>query len=105
VGAEPEFKKALELNPSDTEAHHMYAHLLSGLYRFDKAIVKMKRALEHRPLSVNFNFCFGIILFSARRYDEAIKQFQISIKIDSNFSLHHYWLGRAYLEKRTFKHA
>jgi len=105
VGAEPEFKKALELNPSDAEAHHMYAHLLSGLYRFDEAIVKMKRALELEPLSVNFNCCFGIILFSARRYDEAIKQFQISIETDPNFSLHHYWLGRVYLEKRMFKQA
>ena len=65
----------------------------------------MKRALEHELLSVNFNCCFGIILFSACRYDEAIKQFQISIKIDSNFSLHQYWLGRVYLEKRMFKQA
>jgi serine/threonine protein kinase/Tfp pilus assembly protein PilF len=105
IGAEPEYKKALELNPSDAEANHMYAHLLTGLLRFDEAKIKMKLALELEPLSVNFNSCFGNILFQARRYDEAMKQFQLSIEINPDFSLHHYWLGRVYIEKKRYRQA
>ncbi len=104
-GAEQEYKKALKLNPSDAEAHHMYSHLLSGLGRFDEALFEMRRALALEPLSVNFNNCLGIIFFTARRYDEAIEQFRVSIELDPSFSLQHYWLGRAYLEKRMNKQA
>ncbi|MFC2142725.1 protein kinase [Acidobacteriota bacterium] len=103
--AEEEYIEALQLNPSDAEAHHMYAHLLSGFGRHDEAIVMMGEALVLEPLSVNHHNCKGIILFAARRYDEAIDQFETSIDIDPSFSLHHYWLGRVYVEKMKYEKA
>ena len=98
-GAEAEFKKALELSPSDVEAHHMYAHCMEGLGRFDEALAEMKRALELEPLSVILNTCLGHIFCLARRSDEAIDQLKKSIEMDPTFPLHYYWLGRAYLQK------
>ncbi len=98
-GAERDYRRALELNPSDAEAHHMYAHLLEGLGRFDEAFREMDLALELEPLSINLNSCIGQILFAARRFDEAIDQLQKTIEMDPNLSLSYLWLGRAYLQK------
>lgn len=102
-GAEAEFKKALELSPSDVEAHHMYAHYMEGLGRFDEALAEMKKALELEPLSVILNTCLGHILCLARRSDEAIDQFNKSIEMDPSFPLLYYWLGKAYLQKGMVK--
>jgi TolB-like protein/Tfp pilus assembly protein PilF len=104
-GAEWEYKRALELNPSDGEAHHMYAHLLEGLGRFNESFGVMRRALELEPLSINLNMCRGHILFMARKYDEAIVQIKKTTEMDPSFPLLYYWLGRAYLEKGMLEQA
>jgi serine/threonine protein kinase len=105
AGAEREFKRALELGPSNVEAHHMYAHLLEGIARFNEAFTEMRRALELEPLSINLNSCMGQILFIARRYDEAMHELQKTIEMDPSFSLPYYWLGRVYLEKAMHEEA
>ncbi|MCK4933011.1 MAG: protein kinase, partial [Candidatus Aminicenantes bacterium] len=74
--AEKEYKKAIQLSPSDVEARHMYAHLLESSGRFEEAIAEMGKALELEPLSIILNHCMGNILFFSGDCDGAIDLFQ-----------------------------
>ncbi|HEY8133640.1 MAG TPA: protein kinase, partial [Thermoanaerobaculia bacterium] len=58
-GAEQEFKKAIELNPSSAVAHHWYAHLLLTLDRIDESVVESEKAAELDPLNVTWASCVG----------------------------------------------
>ncbi len=98
VEAEKEYKKAIQLNPSDVEARHMYAHLLESSGRFDEAIAEMGKALTLEPLQINLNHCMGNILLFSGDYDGAIDLFQKTIEMDPGFPLQYFWLGRAYLQ-------
>src|SRR5260370_37092710 len=51
-GAEREFKRALELDPSDAQIHNDYGVFLMDMGRFDKAIKERQRAHELNPLRV-----------------------------------------------------
>jgi len=51
AGAEREFKRAIELNPSYSVAHVLYAHYLTAVGRPDESVAEAKRALEQDPLS------------------------------------------------------
>ncbi len=105
AGAEQEFRRALDLNPSGAEAHHQYSHLLAQLGRFDQALEEMKHALELEPLSLNINACLGQVLVLARKYDEAIEQLQKTIEMNPDYYDGHGWLGIAYLLKGMYDEA
>src|SRR5260370_10217597 len=45
-GAEKEFKRAIELNPSSVEAHHAYSHYLSHMVRTEKSLNNSNRFLH-----------------------------------------------------------
>jgi TolB-like protein/DNA-binding SARP family transcriptional activator len=51
VGAEREFRRAIELGPSNARAHYWYSVLLVALGRGDEALRESERALELDPFS------------------------------------------------------
>ena len=51
AGSEREFKRALELDPNNINAHQWYALLLITLGRKDEALAEIERARELAPLS------------------------------------------------------
>jgi TolB-like protein/tetratricopeptide (TPR) repeat protein len=104
-GAESEFRRAIELNPSYATAHQWYAELLSQQGRHDEAISEIRRAQELDPLSLIVNAIAGRILLFAGRVDPAIEQLQKTLEIDPNFSIANYDLGKAYLRKQMLSQA
>jgi len=104
-GALNNYEKALSLNPSDAEANHEYAHLLTHIGRFDEGITLMNRALELEPLSIGKNSCLGQTLCEAKKYDEAISQFKKAIEMDSTYQHPYSWLGLSYLQKKMYDEA
>ena len=60
TGAEREFKRALELNPSSAICHQWYAHNLNIVGRQSEAIEEMKRAVALDPLSLAANTGSGL---------------------------------------------
>ena len=84
VGAEREYKRAIELNPGYATAHHWYAYLLTYLARFDEAIEEIKRALELDPLSLAINKDVGMVFHFARKYDKAIEISQKTVEMYPN---------------------
>jgi len=102
--AEREFKRAIELNPTYSIAHHWYAIYLSVLpSRVPESLVEIRRALELDPLSLSINAWYGRILSIAGRLDESIEQLKKTVELDPNFILAHYRLGQAYADKRMFE--
>jgi serine/threonine-protein kinase len=104
-GADKAFRRALELNPSNAEAHHQYAHLLTMRGQLEEGVTEMKRALELEPLSAVINSCLGQNLYFARKYDAAIEQLQKAIEMDPNLGDPYGWLGKAYLQKGMLEQA
>jgi len=97
AAAEQEFRRALSINPASPEAHHMYAHYLEFMGRFDAALAEMDRAMELEPVSPTINSCAVQVLFYARRYEEAIKQGNAALEMAPNFFGLYGWLGIAYV--------
>jgi serine/threonine protein kinase/Tfp pilus assembly protein PilF len=105
VGAERDYKRAIELNPSYATAHHWYAFHLTGLGRHDEAIAEIKIAQELDPLSLIISRNLGMFFYYARQYDKAIEAFQRTIDMDPSFSEAHFGLGVAYFQKSMYEEA
>ena len=103
--ANQEFKRALELNPHYSNAHHWQAEYFSALGRGDEAVAAEKRSLEIDPLSLIISTDLGWHLYFARRYDEAIAQYRQTLELDRNFALAHLRLGQVYAQTRKYQEA
>ena len=86
IGAEAGFRKAIELNDHYATAHHWFGLYLAARGRFDDAIAEVERAQQLEPLSLPINTDLGLVLYLARRYDEAITQYRVAIDLDPAFS-------------------
>jgi len=99
AAAESEFKRAIELNPNNWEAHTYYSWFLAPMGRNDQCIAEAKRAQQADPLSGFANFNVGGALVFARQWDPAIEQLHRAIEVDPTFWFSHCFLGRAYEQK------
>ncbi|HXW07832.1 MAG TPA: FlgO family outer membrane protein [Vicinamibacterales bacterium] len=86
-GAEPAFRRALELNSGDHRSRHWHALTLSYLGRDDDALAEMEQALELDPFGITVNQDAGRILYSAGRYREAI----VRLRHTLTFAPHARW--------------
>jgi DNA-binding winged helix-turn-helix (wHTH) protein/Tfp pilus assembly protein PilF len=85
-GAEAEFHKALEPDYHYPTAHHWYGMYLVARGRFDEAILEVESALHLDPLSLAINTDLGLVLYLARRYDEAVHQYRATMDLEPEFS-------------------
>jgi TolB-like protein/tetratricopeptide (TPR) repeat protein len=83
-GAEKEFRRAIELDPSCTVAHQWYAGLLLTMRRYDDAINEAKQARDLDPLSHPLNAFLGLMYMEARQYDQAIEIARNAIELDAH---------------------
>src|SRR5207248_11367304 len=77
AAAAKEFESAIEFNPNYATAHQWFGNsvlLITG--DFDRAIAEGKRAVQLDPLSLVIIGDLGGDYLMARRYDEAIAEFQ-----------------------------
>ncbi|HEX4594526.1 MAG TPA: protein kinase [Bryobacteraceae bacterium] len=105
AGAEKEFKRAIELNPSYPTAHSWYGEYLMVQGRFDEAQAEMNRASELNPLSPALSLALGYRFYYAHQYPAAIEQIQKTLAMDAKFVPAHVYLGRAYEQKGTYPEA
>lgn len=104
-GAEKEYQRAIELNPSYATGHQWYAEELAAVGLADEAMAEIKRARELDPLSLPISAVAGWILYLGRHYDQAIDQYRGTLEMDSNFALAHAYLGRAYVRTGNYEQA
>jgi len=93
MGAETEFKRALELNPGYATAHHWYAQFLTAKGRHPEALAEIHRAMELDPLSPSINAFAGSALYMARKYDDSAELLTKMIGKEAGYAPAHYFLG------------
>jgi TolB-like protein/Tfp pilus assembly protein PilF len=94
VGAERDFKRALELNPSNADAYDLYGRLCAALARYDDAIALLRRAQELDPLAHRLDIVTALL--RAGRYDEAIVRGEEAVELDPADDRARATLGWAY---------
>jgi serine/threonine-protein kinase len=104
-GAESEYKKAIELNPSYPTTHQWYSIQLRYLGRFEESLAEIKRADELDPLSLIIGANIGLTYHWMRQYDKAIDQLHKTIALDPNFPSAHINLGSVYAAQGKFDKA
>ncbi len=96
--SEAELQRALELNPSDADAHRVYALYLQALGRVEEAIAEVERARELDPLSLLMETALGRALYMARRFEAAIAQCRKALELDPDYVPARFNLGRLLVE-------
>jgi TolB-like protein/lipopolysaccharide biosynthesis regulator YciM len=103
-GAEREFKRALELNPSYAYAHSSYGiNYLSPMGRHEEAIAELKHAQELDPLSLPINEAVAWGFLWARQYDQVIEQSRKVLEMDPNYIWIHLTIGIAYRREGMYE--
>ena len=81
-----EFERAIALDPNDATAHQWFGNgPLIVMGEFDRAIAEGRRAVELDPLSLVINTDLAVGYTMARRYPEAIEQFNKIVAMDPRF--------------------
>ena len=94
AGAERDFKRALELSPSNADTHALYGRLCAGLARYDEAITLQQRANELDPMAQRMDRL--TTLLRAGRYEEAVVESEAALELDPGYDRARATLGWAY---------
>ncbi|PYS97826.1 MAG: hypothetical protein DMF63_18580 [Acidobacteria bacterium] len=104
-GSEREYRRAIELKPNYSTAHHWLGADLGNIKRVEEGLAEMRRAEELDPLSPIIGTNLGDNLVLAGRPDEAIVQLKRVIVREPGFAYAHLALGKAYGAKGMYAEA
>jgi len=85
VGAEREYRRALEIDPSYSLAHRRYALFLAISGRIDSAVVEGRRAVDCAPRDLAAQRTLVDVLLIARRYRDAERQAGATLAVAPDF--------------------
>ncbi len=105
LGAELEYKRALQLNPNSALAHRLYADYCLAVGWAQEAIQEIRRALDLDPLSLVINMELAWNFYLTREYDLAAEQSLKTLEMDSGFTPAQYALGLAYEQMNRYEEA
>jgi TolB-like protein/tetratricopeptide (TPR) repeat protein len=106
VEAERRFKRALELDPLDSEAHYQYgAFLWRNLGRFDGALPELLRAYELDPVSETSTTILAEFYLDQGNFNQSIHFAKELLELHPNSVWAHYLIGKAYSELLEFERA
>jgi serine/threonine protein kinase/tetratricopeptide (TPR) repeat protein len=105
LGAEADFKKALELNSKYPTAHQWYASYLMQMGKFGPAKAELEKAHQLDPLSPIINSNLGHYAYLENRYEEAIELINKTLEMVPDFWVAHHYRGLAYLMKGMYEEA
>jgi DNA-binding winged helix-turn-helix (wHTH) protein/Tfp pilus assembly protein PilF len=71
--ADEEFRRAIDLDPNNANAHHWYATYLQAVRRFDESLHEIDRAQALDPNSASILADKGVLLWSAGRHEDALR--------------------------------
>jgi len=105
LGAESEYRRAIELNPGYSAARVFYSNLLMELGRLSEALSEARTAQQLDPLSVLANDNLSAVFYYSGEYDKSISQSRRTLEIDSMSHQAHRHLGQAYAQKHLYSDA
>jgi serine/threonine-protein kinase len=100
VGAEREFKRALELTPGSGDTYELYARFCSALERYDEAIAMLQRAHELDPLVHRADLATAFLRAGA--LDNALRTAEKVVELDPHYARGHATLGWAYVQQGRY---
>jgi TolB-like protein/Tfp pilus assembly protein PilF len=105
--AEREYLRATELNPNYPTARFWHSRFLLRRKRIEEAVPEAEKAHNLDPLSLPVNMNLGEVLFHARRYDGAARQFRKTRELDQNFETRqlNYYLYASYAQAGKYEEA
>jgi DNA-binding winged helix-turn-helix (wHTH) protein/Tfp pilus assembly protein PilF len=71
--ADEEFRRAIDLDPNNANAHHWYATYLQTVLRYDESLNEIDRAQALDPNSSSILADKGMLLWSAGRHEEGLR--------------------------------
>jgi serine/threonine protein kinase/tetratricopeptide (TPR) repeat protein len=74
--AERLLTRSIELNASNTMAHHIYGVFMLMSGKYEKAIAEMRRAVELDPLAVEVSADYAMVLTAAGRCNDAMDRIE-----------------------------
>jgi TolB-like protein/DNA-binding winged helix-turn-helix (wHTH) protein/tetratricopeptide (TPR) repeat protein len=104
-GAETEYRRALELNPSYPTARHWYSLHLSRLGRTQQAEVEIQRARALDPLSTIISTDAAETAYWARKPQEAMARVEEVLSRDPYFAEAHQVKGKVYEQQGQYEQA
>jgi tetratricopeptide (TPR) repeat protein len=89
AGAWPEWRRALELNPSGANAHAYYAHFQTIIGRTEEAIPHSERAIELDPLNPLYKALYAVVLVAAGRPEDGLAAANQALSMQPNLPIAH----------------
>jgi len=105
AGAEKELLQAIQLEPSNVDAHHWYAMVLMTSGRIDNAEKEMRIALALDPKALILRTNLGWVHYMGRQYPLAIQELQSVARDNPSFLTAHYKLWWTYSVTGEFPRA
>jgi len=105
IGAEQEYRRALEINPGDAYVHQACAFLFSAVGKHEEAIEEIKLACALDPLALRIRANVGYLLYFARRFSEAEQVLRKEFEFDPDLCRVHLYLGYVYREMARYEEA
>ncbi len=105
ASAEREYRRAIELNPDYEGTYEVYSYLLCALGRPHEGVETARRGLAASPLSLALGNDLALAYYQARRYDEAIKQYQKILEMEPTRAEALLGLGMVYEQKGGYEEA
>ena len=96
--ADEEFRRAIDLDPNNANAHHWFATYLQAVRRFDESVNEIDRAQTLDPNSSSILADKGILLWHAGHHDEALRILRQLEEADPDSVSPHRYLKFIYLE-------
>ncbi|NGP88843.1 adenylate/guanylate cyclase domain-containing protein [Fodinibius halophilus] len=85
TGANRSFAKSLENIENNSRTYYLYAIFLNVMGKPELAIKWMELALQCKPSSLMYNVGLGRTFYFARKYEQAIEQFDYTLELDASF--------------------
>jgi DNA-binding winged helix-turn-helix (wHTH) protein/Tfp pilus assembly protein PilF len=102
VNAEREFRRALELDPNNAQAHHWYATFLHSESRPEEALAQIDLARKLDPNSPAILADKGALLWATGQHQQGLQLLQQLVAADPNFVSPHRYLRFAYYETSDY---
>ena len=96
AGAEKEYLRAIELDPSASIAHLWYGYMLQPLGRDEDALAQRKIAADLDPMAAFAISSVGMSYLFSGHPVPALEQLSKAVQLDSTYWLTHLYMGMAY---------
>lgn len=104
-GLEADFERAIDLNPAQAIVYYWYGEFLMSRGRPEEAIAVTQKAQQTDPLSPVIGSSLAMILYLARRYDQAAVVLERTREVNPDHFLPHLRMGLIRIQQRKYDEA